>query len=61
MIKQSIKDMHVLLLPNESCNVPRLRSKEVEGYVTHLVKAMFYFFHCLYDDNRSGKDNVNDT
>lgn len=53
--------MLVLLLPNQSCNVPRLRSKEVEGNVRRLVKAMFCFFPCLYGDNTRGKDNANDT
>jgi len=38
--------MLVLLLPNKSCDVARLRSKEVEGYVKRLVKAMLYFFPC---------------
>lgn len=37
--------MLVLLLHNKSCDVARLRSKEVEGYVTRLVKAMLFFFH----------------
>lgn len=36
--------MLVLLLPNKSCDVARLRSKEVEGYVTRLVKECFIFY-----------------